>query len=168
MIETPQLLGRPVDVGRQCSEFVTVDDIDALGKVASSDLTEPSFDLGNRSNQRPGNCVPKDKCQDTAAEREAYNGPLRRGVGLAARLNARHHVGFGFVDQLVRETLKTIGQRRGLGDLQFSCFHATAGTDQFHDLRHDLREPVVILPKPVEQIDFILGHELQGSTSYPN
>src|SRR3954453_9176142 len=109
MIETPQFLGPPVDVGRQCSEFVTVDDIDALGKVASSDLTEPGFDLGNRSNQRPGNCVSKDKCQDTATEREAYNGPLRGGVGLTARLDTCHHVGLGLVDQLVRETLKAIG-----------------------------------------------------------
>ena len=54
MIEAPQMFGCPVDVGRQCTEFVAIDDIDALRKVASRNLAEPGFDLGNRSNQRPG------------------------------------------------------------------------------------------------------------------
>ena len=132
------------------------------GKVAGRNLAEPGFDLRDRTDQRPGDGVTEDECQHDAAERKAHNGPLRRGVGLIARLDARYHVGLGLVDQLVRQTLETIGQRRSLCHLQLSCFRGTAGADQFHDLRHDIREPIVVLPKPVEQLDFVLGHELQS------
>ena len=69
---------------------------------------------------------------------KANNGPLRLGVGLIARLDARDHVRLGLVDQLVGQTLETIGQRRGLRDLQLSRLRGTAGADQFHDLRHDI------------------------------
>ena len=162
------MLGRPVDVGRQGAEFVPIDDIDAVGKVAGGNLAEPSFNLGDRSNQRPGDGVTKDERQHTAAQRKAHDSPLRCGVGLIARLDAGYHVGLGLVDQLVRETLKTIGQRRSLCDLQFSCFRGTAGADQFQDIRHDIRKPVVLIPKPVKQFYFVLGHELQSVNIVPN
>src|SRR6267378_84010 len=73
MIEAPQLLGRPVDVGRQCTEFVAIDDIDALGKVASGNLAEPGFDLGDRSNQRSRDGVPENDRQGYASERKNHN-----------------------------------------------------------------------------------------------
>ena len=36
-----------------------------------------------------------------------------------------------------------------------------AGADQLHDLRDDCDEPVVVLPELAEQLDFVLGDELQ-------
>ena len=86
---------------------------------------------------------------------------LRVFVGLLARFDTRDHVRLGLVDQLVGQTLETVGQGRSLCRLHLPRLRGTAGANQFHDLRDDLDEPVVVLPELAEQLDFVLGHELQ-------
>ena len=166
LIEMPELFGHPVDVGRQGAQLVPIDDINALRKIAGRDLIEPRPDLGDRSDQRPRNGITEHQGQHDAAGREAHHDPLRRDVGLIAQFDSRYHVGFGLVDQLVGETLEAVGQRHRLCQLQLARLGGAAGADQFHDLRHEVREPLMVLPKPVKQFDLVLGHELQSIECY--
>ena len=52
LIEEAQLLGRLVDVCRKGPEFVPINNTHTLREVASGNLLEPGFDLGNRPHQR--------------------------------------------------------------------------------------------------------------------
>ena len=131
-------------------------------KVAGRNLVEPRFDLLDRTDQRPRDGIAEDEGEHDAAERESNDDVLRVVVRLLARLDARDHVRLGLVDQLVGQTLETVGQRCSLCRLQLSRLRRTAGADQFHDLRDDFDEPIVVLPEPAEQLDFVLGHELQS------
>ena len=92
----------------------------------------------------------------------------RAFVRLLTCFDTRDHVRLGFIDQLIGQTLETVGQGCSLCCLQLSCLRGTAGTNQFHDLRDDFDEPVVVLTELAEQFDFVLGYELRRSTSYPN
>jgi hypothetical protein len=80
---------------------------------------------------------------------------------LLACFDTRHHVRLGLVDQLVGQTLETVGQGCSLCRLQLSCLRRAAGANQLHDLRDDFDEPLIVLPEPAKKLDFVLGHELQ-------
>ena len=167
VIEASQFLGHPVDVGRQSTQLVAIVDVEAPGKVAGGNLAELSFYHRDRADQRTRNGVAKDDGQQNAAEREAHHDPTRRVVSLIARFDAGNHVGLCLVDQLVGEAFEPVGQRCRLCHLQFARFRRTAGTDQLDDLPDDAGELVVVLPKAIEQIDFIFGHELQSIDVIP-
>ena len=75
LVEAPELLAHPVDVGRQRAQLVAIDDMDALGEVAGRDLVEPRFDLLDRPDQRPGDGIAERQRQHDAAERESDDDP---------------------------------------------------------------------------------------------
>ena len=45
LIEPPQFLAHPIDVSRQRTQLVAIDDMDALREIAGRNLVEPGFDL---------------------------------------------------------------------------------------------------------------------------
>ena len=161
LIEPPELLAHPVDVGRQRAQLVAIDDMDALREVAGRNLVEPSFDLLDRPDQRPGDGIAEGEGERDAAEREGNDDVLRAFVRLLARFDTRDHVRLGLVDQLVGQTLEAVGQGCGLCRLHLSRLRGAAGANHLHDLRDDFDEPIVVLPELAEQLDFVLGHELQ-------
>src|SRR5947209_20629641 len=67
-----------------------------------------------------------------------------------------------FVDQLVGQAFKPVSQRCSLCRLQVSRFGRTTSANQIHDARHDLDEPVVVLPELAKQLDFVPRDELQA------
>ena len=86
---------------------------------------------------------------------------MRVFVSLPASLDTSYHVRLGFVDQLVGQTLETIGQGRSLYRLYLPRFRRTTGTNHFDAMRDDLDKSIVVLPELAKQFDFILCHELQ-------
>jgi hypothetical protein len=96
--------------------------MDALGKVAGRDPVEPSFDLFDRPDHRPGDDISEGQGKRDAAERESNYDILRAFVRLLARFDTRDHVRLGLVDQLVGQTLEAVGQRCGLCRLHLSRF----------------------------------------------
>ena len=133
----------------------------ALGKVAGRDPIEPSFDLLDRPDHRPGDDISQGEGKRDAAKRESDHDILRPFVRLLARFNARDHVRLGLVDQLVGQTLEAVRQGRGLCRLQLSRLRGAAGAEQSHDLRDYFHELIVVLPESAEQLDFILRNKLQ-------
>ena len=77
LIQSPELVAHPVDVGRQRAELVAIDDMHAVREVASRDLVEPCLDLLDRPDQRPGDGIAEGERQRDAAEREGDHDPLR-------------------------------------------------------------------------------------------
>ena len=82
-------------------------------------------------------------------------------ASLPASFDTSHHVRLGFVDQLVRQTLETIGQRRSLHRLHFPRLRRATGANYFDAMRNDLNKSIVVLPEMAKQFDFILCHELE-------
>jgi hypothetical protein len=159
-VEIAELLRGAVDVGRQRAQFVAIADLDTLGEVPGSDLAQSRVDLPDRPDQRQRNRAAED--QGDGAERESDDDRLRGAIGLSARLDARHHVRFGFVDQLVGQALEPARQRPRLLQLRRMRFIDVPAADQLDDPRHDGDEPVVFLPDLAEQFDLVLGDELQS------
>ena len=132
-----------------------------MGELAGSNLIELSFDLLDRTDQRPGDSIAEGESEHNAADREGDHDPLRVFVSLPASFDTSYHIRLGFVDQLVGQTLKTIGQGRSLYRLYLPRLRRTTGTNHFHAMRDDLDKSIVILPELAKQFDFILCHKLQ-------
>jgi hypothetical protein len=118
-------------------------------------------DLADRPNHGQGDRAAEDQGEDDRAEREADDDRPRGAISLAARLNARHDVGLGLVDQLIGQTLEPVRQRARLLELRLPRFVDVPGADLLDDPRHDGNEPFVFVPDLAEQLDFVLGDELQ-------
>src|ERR1700747_3455782 len=97
--------------------------------MAGGKLTELRFDLLDRTDQRPGDGIAEGESEQNAAEREEDYDQLRLVVGLPASFDTSHHVRLGFVDQLVGQTLETIGKGRSLHRLHLARLCATTGTN---------------------------------------
>jgi hypothetical protein len=76
------LLRHLVDISPQCTQFVAIDDIDAMGELAGSNLIELSFDLLDRTDQRSGDSIAEAESEQNAADREGDHDPLRVFVSL--------------------------------------------------------------------------------------
>ena len=161
LVEPPELLAHPVHIVGQCAQLVTVDDMDALRKFAGRHLVEARLDLLDRPDQRPGDGIAERERQRDAAERERQHQRLRGGVVAGAGLDAGDHVRLGLVDELVGQALEPIGERAGLLQLGRPRLGGTAAADQLHDLRHHRDETVVVAAELLEELDLVLGHELQ-------
>ena len=72
------------------------------------------------------------------------------------------HVGLGLVDQLVGQPLEALGQRAGAPDLRLAALGDLAGADQLDHLSDDGNEGLVVLAHAAEDLDLVLGHELQA------
>ena len=103
----------------------------------------------------------EDQGEDDGAEHKGDDDRLRGAIGLAARLDARDDIRLGLVDQLVGQPLEPVRQRPRLLQLRLARLVDVAAADQLDDPRHDGDEPVVFLPDLAEQLDFVLGDELQ-------
>jgi hypothetical protein len=86
---------------------------------------------------------------------------LRIGIFLGACFDPFDHVALSLIDQLIGQTFEAIGQRSSLGGLQVSRLRGTTGADQLHSARDDCDELVIVLTEPAQQLNFVLGHELQ-------
>ena len=69
---------------------------------------------------------------------------------LLARFDARDHVRFGLVDQLIGQTFESVGERCGLCRLEFARLRRATGANQFNDARDDCDESLVVLAEPAE------------------
>ena len=96
-----------------------------------------------------------------AAYGKADHDPARRQVRFLAGVDPRHHVGLCLVDELVGEALEAVGERARLGELHFAALGRLARPDELHRVRHDLDEPLVVLPDAAQQLHLIPGHELE-------
>ena len=70
LIETPQFLAHPIDVGRQRTQLVAIDDMDALGEIAGRNLVEPGFNFLDGTDQRPRDRIAEDQGEHDASQRE--------------------------------------------------------------------------------------------------
>jgi hypothetical protein len=140
---------------------VAIADRDAMGEVAGGNLAESRIDLADRSDQSQRDRAAEDQREDDGAQRKGNDDCLRGAVGLAARLDARHHVGLGLVDQLVSQPLEPVGQRPRLFQLRLARLVDVPAADQLDDPRHDGDEPIVLFPHLAEQLDLVLGDELE-------
>ena len=116
-----------------------------MGELAGSNLIELSFDLLDRTDQRPGDDIAEGESEHDAAEREGDHDPLRVFVSLPASFDTCHHVRFGFVDQLASQTIETIGQR-GSG-FYLARLRRTTGANRFNDMGDDLNKSIVELQR---------------------
>ncbi len=160
-IETPELLGCSVDVGRQRTQFVAIADLDAPAEVARSNLVQSGVDLADRPDQRPRDRPPEDQRERDGADREGDDDHLRGAVGRAGRLDVGHDIGLGLVDQFVGQPFEPVRQRPGLLQLRFAGLGDMPASDQSDDPRRNRDKPVVFLPHLVQQLDLVLGDELQ-------
>jgi hypothetical protein len=160
-VQAAELLAHPVDVSRQRTGLVAIDDVNALGEVAGRDLVKLRFDLLDRSEHRPGDGVTQRQRQRDAAQRKADHDPLRFVIGLRARLDAGDHIRLGLVDQLIGQPLELVGERGRLLHLGFPRLGGAAAADQLDDPGHHINESVVIAAKLFDQVRFVLGHEFQ-------
>ena len=160
-VELAQLLAGAVNVGGERAELVAVGDADALGEIALGDPAQPSLDLAERADQRPGNRAPEQQRQTDAADREQDHPQLGGAVGLVAGVDPGHHVGFGLVDQLISQPLQAVRQRLRLLVLGLARLIEAAMPDQLDHLLHDRDKAVIFMLDPAEQLDLVLGDILQ-------
>src|ERR1700738_5320682 len=133
-----------------------------MGELAGSNLIELSFDLLDRTDQRPGDSIAEGESEHYAADREGDHDPLRVFVSLPASFDTSYHVRLSFVDQLVGQTLETIGQGRSLHRLHLSRLRGAAGANHIHAMRDNLDKSIVVVAELAKQFDFIFCNELQS------
>ena len=104
---------------------------------------------------------PRISARGDGADDKGDDDRLRGAIGLAARLDARHHIRLGLVDQLVGQPLEPVRQRPRLLQLRLARLVDMPAADQLDDPGHDGDEAVVFLPDLAEQLDLVLGDELQ-------
>jgi hypothetical protein len=161
LVEPPQLVVHPVQVRGEVAQLIPVRDFDPPGEIPRCNFVEPCLHLLDRPDHRQGNRVAEQQGQRDASDSKPDDYPLRAQVSRLARLDARHHVGFRPVDELVREQFHAIGQRTRLRRLQRPALPHLAVPDQPDDLGHYPDELVIFLVHLGKQLDFILRHELQ-------
>ena len=133
-----------------------------LREVAGRYLAQTRLDLLDRLDQRPGDDVAEPQRQQDAAHREGDHDQPGCAVGPLGRLDRRHHVGFGDVDQLVRQPLEAVGRRHDLVQLNLPRLLGAAGADELGDVRHPGREPLVLLPDLAEHFHLARRDELHA------
>ena len=142
VVQAPEFLAGPVDIGRQCTELVAVGDVQALGKIPSSDLSNMRRNLGHRPDQGPRNGVPEHQRECYAPAHEGDYHHLRGGVGSLARRDAGEHLGLSEVDELVCQAFEAVGLRPRLRRLDRACLGDPSGAELFGHPRDDAHEPV--------------------------
>ena len=130
--------------------------------MAGGNPIELRFDLLDRTDQRPGDGVTESESKQNTAEREGDYDQLRLVVSLPASFDTSYHVRLSFVDQLVGQTLETIGQGRSLHRLHLSRLRGAAGANHIHAMRDNLDKSIVVVAELAKQFDFIFCHELQS------
>ena len=61
LIKAPQFLAHPIDVGRQRTQLVAIDDMNAFREIAARNLVEPGFYLLDGTDQRPRDRIAEDQ-----------------------------------------------------------------------------------------------------------
>ena len=94
-VEALELVVHPVDIGRQCAEFVAVRDVDLSREVPGGDRGEPGVDPLDRADQRPREHEPQEQREDDrprgCGDEEVSRARVRarvlggQGVGLRRR-----------------------------------------------------------------------------------
>ena len=136
LVQSPQPLGRLVDVAGKRAQLVPVCNDNLLGEIAGRYLAETRFDLFDRLDQRRGDDVAERQRQQDAAYRERDHDKPGGAVRAFGRFDCRHHVGFRDVDQLVGQTLEAVGRRHDLIELDLARLLGVACADEFGHMRH--------------------------------